>query len=32
LDEFLSPEELARILMEEGATWKNVVYTPLLTT
>jgi Transposase DDE domain len=32
LDEFLSADELARILAEEGATWKNVVYTPLLTT
>jgi putative transposase len=32
LDEILSPDELARILTEEGATWKNVVYTPLLTT
>jgi Transposase DDE domain len=32
LDEILSPDELALILMEEGATWKNVVYTPLLTT
>ena len=27
-----SPDELAQILTEEGATWKNVVYTPLLTT
>src|SRR3954471_23611083 len=32
LDEMLSPEELAVILTEEGATWKNVIYTPLLTT
>jgi DDE family transposase len=32
LDEVLSPEELAVILTEEGATWKNVIYTPLLTT
>jgi Transposase DDE domain len=32
LDEILSPDELALILTEEGATWKNVIYTPLLTT
>lgn len=32
LDEIRSPDELAQILTEEGATWKNVVYTPLLTT
>jgi Transposase DDE domain len=32
LDEVLSPQELALILTEEGATWKNVIYTPLLTT
>src|SRR6516165_2604930 len=32
LDEVLSSDELALILTEEGATWKTVVYTPLLTT
>jgi Transposase DDE domain len=32
LDEILSPDELSLILTEEGATWKNVIYTPLLTT
>jgi hypothetical protein len=32
LDEILSTQELAQILTEEGATWKSIVYTPLLTT
>ncbi|MBV8126727.1 MAG: hypothetical protein JO114_03570 [Planctomycetaceae bacterium] len=26
------PEDLALILTEEGATWKTIIYTPLLTT
>ena len=32
LGEILSPEDLALILTEEGATWKTIIYTPLLTT
>ncbi|HMK20728.1 MAG TPA: hypothetical protein VK466_00245 [Terriglobales bacterium] len=31
LGEILPPEEVAAILEEEGATWKSIVYTPLLT-
>jgi len=32
LGEILPPEDLALILTEEGATWKTIIYTPLLTT
>ena len=32
LGEILPPEEVAAILEEEGATWKSIVDTPLLTT
>ena len=31
LGEILPPEDLALILTEEGATWKSIIYTPLLT-
>ena len=30
LGEILPPEDLALILTEEGATWKTIIYTPLL--
>ena len=32
LGEILPPEDLTLILTEEGATWKSIIYTPLLTT
>ena len=32
LGDILPPEDLAAILKEEGATWKSLIYTPLLTT
>ena len=32
LGEILPPEDLALILTKEGATWKTIIYTPLLTT
>ena len=32
LGEILPPEDLTLILAEEGATWKSIIYTPLLTT
>ncbi len=32
LSGILTSDDLAEILLEEGATWKTVVYTPLLTT
>ena len=32
LGEILPPEDLALIFTEEGATWKTIIYTPLLTT
>ena len=32
LDGILTSDDLARILSEEGATWKTLIYTPLLTT
>ena len=32
LGDILPPEDLAAILKEEGAAWKSLIYTPLLTT